>query len=50
MLGKDIMISAGGFLHGHPGGTRAGAKAFRDAAEKRQSAELDAAVAKWGRG
>jgi len=50
MLGKDIMVSAGGFLHGHPGGTRAGAKAFRDAAEKRQSAELDAAVAKWGRG
>jgi len=43
------MVSSGGCLHGHPMGTRAGAKAFRDAAERRNSAELDAAIAAWGR-
>jgi len=48
-LGTDIMISSGGCLHGHPEGTRAGAKAFRDAAERRSSPEYEAAVAKWGK-
>jgi ribulose-bisphosphate carboxylase large chain len=48
-LGPDIMISSGGNLHGHPSGTRAGAKAFRDAAERRSSPEYAAAVAKWGK-
>jgi ribulose-bisphosphate carboxylase large chain len=48
-LGVDIMVSAGGCLHGHPQGTYAGAKAFRDAAEGRSSPEFDAAIAKWGR-
>jgi len=48
-LGADIMVSSGGCLHGHPMGTRAGAKAFRDAAERRNSPELDAAIATWGR-
>jgi ribulose 1,5-bisphosphate carboxylase large subunit-like protein len=47
-LGDGIMVSAGGCLHGHPMGTYAGAKAFRDAAEGRDSPELAAAIAKWG--
>ena len=33
MLGKDIIIQAGGGIHGHPGGTRAGATAMRQAIE-----------------
>ncbi len=31
--GKNVTAQAGGGVHGHPGGTRAGAKAMRDAAE-----------------
>ena len=30
-FGIDSVINAGGGIHGHPGGARAGAKAFRDA-------------------
>lgn len=49
MFGNDIMVSSGGALHGHPQGTHAGAKAFRDAAEGRSSRELDIAIETWGR-
>ena len=30
-LGKDIILAAGGAVHGHPQGSRAGAKSMRDA-------------------
>jgi ribulose-bisphosphate carboxylase large chain len=33
ILGKDIVIQAGGGIHGHPDGTAAGAKAMRQAVE-----------------
>ncbi len=33
ILGKDIVIQAGGGVHGHPNGTRAGATAMRQALE-----------------
>jgi ribulose-bisphosphate carboxylase large chain len=33
ILGKDIVIQAGGGVHGHPDGTRAGARAMRQALE-----------------
>ena len=33
-MGKDIIIQAGGGIHGHPGGTIAGAKAMRAAVER----------------
>ena len=39
-LGKDLVIQAGGGVHGHPNGTTAGAKAMRqavDAVIKRKS-------------
>lgn len=49
LFGYDIMVSSGGAIHGHPMGSLAGAKAFRDAAEGRSSRELDAAIDKWGR-
>ena len=49
-FGVDIMISSGGAIHGHPMGTKAGARAFRQAlgAYEEPTPELDAAVALWG--
>lgn len=57
-LGKDLVIQAGGGIHGHPQGTRAGAIAMRqavDAVMKKQSLknyaksheELKEALGKW---
>jgi len=57
-LGKDLVIQAGGGVHGHPWGTRAGAKAMRqavDAVMKKKTlkeyskthGELKEALAKW---
>jgi ribulose-bisphosphate carboxylase large chain len=31
LLGRDIVIQAGGGVHGHPGGTEAGARALKQA-------------------
>jgi len=55
-FGHDIMMSLGGSLHGHPGGTVSGAKAMRQAFELNQDKNLDSgkfveykeAVKKWG--
>lgn len=58
-LGRDIVVNAGGGIHGHPWGTRAGAKAMRaafDAALKgvsleeyaKRVPELKAALDYWG--
>jgi len=58
-LGNDVMIAAGGAVHGHPMGATAGAKAFRQAIDivvaghsvkesKGQFKELDAAIDAWG--
>ncbi len=58
-LGKDLIIQAGGGVHGHPQGTRAGAQAMRqavDAVMKKQNLksyaktheELREALKKWG--
>lgn len=58
-LGNDIIIAAGGAMHGHPMGAKAGAKAFRQAINvvmneenlkdaKGRYKELDAAFDKWG--
>ncbi len=42
ILGKDIVIQAGGGVHGHPQGTRAGAMAMRQALEaKMQGISLE---------
>ena len=57
-LGKDLVLQAGGGIHGHPSGTRAGAAAMRqavDAVMKKQSLknyaknhiELQEALKKW---
>ena len=59
MLGNDIIIQAGGGIHGHPGGTVAGAKSMRQALDAVMSntdlktyaknhKELKQALEKWG--
>ena len=58
-LGCDIVLQAGGGIHGHPDGTAAGARAFVQAAEAAVAGisakeyakthdELAKAIAKWG--
>ncbi len=57
-LGKDLVIQAGGGVHGHPSGTRAGAKAMRQAVDavmkgkslkeySKTHGELGEALKKW---
>ncbi len=57
LFGNDVIIQAGGGVHGHPDGTKAGAKALRDAIkavtsgvglENFESVELKKALEKWG--
>jgi 2,3-diketo-5-methylthiopentyl-1-phosphate enolase len=49
--GKDVIINAGGGVHGHPQGARAGALAFKQALEGDKNApELAQALALWGNG
>jgi ribulose-bisphosphate carboxylase large chain len=48
LAGTDFMANVGGAIHGHPGGTRDGARAMRQAVDKTFGPEYDAAIAKWG--
>ena len=59
LYGKDIVVQAGGGVHGHPGGTRTGATAMRQAVDARMKGktlreyakthpELEAVVKQWG--
>lgn len=48
LAGIDYMANVGGAMHGHPGGTRAGAAAMRQAIDKTYGSEYDKAIAKWG--
>ncbi|MFH1424210.1 MAG: type III ribulose-bisphosphate carboxylase [archaeon] len=59
-FGKDIVIQAGGGIHGHPGGTLTGARAMRQAVEAvakgktlkeyaKNHIELDTALGKWSK-
>jgi ribulose-bisphosphate carboxylase large chain len=59
ILGKDMVYQFGGGCHGHPNGTRAGAKAIRQATDAvlegyelkeyaEKNAELARAIEKWG--
>ena len=47
-FGNNFIANVGGAIHGHPGGTLAGAKAMRQAIDKTPGAEYDQAIAKWG--
>ncbi len=46
-FGKDIIVQAGGGIHGHPQGTVAGAKAMRQAVEGVNGVELEEALKFW---
>ncbi len=48
-FGNDFMANVGGAIHGHPGGTLAGAKAMRQSIDKTFGPEYDTAIAKWGK-
>jgi 2,3-diketo-5-methylthiopentyl-1-phosphate enolase len=50
-FGRDVIINAGGAIHGHPAGTAAGARAFRQALDRVAGPvppELQAALDRWG--
>ena len=60
-LGTDIILQAGGGIHGHPDGTAAGAKAMRQAVDAfmagvpaieyaKEHYELERALKQWGTG
>ena len=48
LAGNDYLANVGGAVHGHPGGTVAGATAMRQAIDKTYGPEYDEAIAKWG--
>jgi ribulose-bisphosphate carboxylase large chain len=48
LAGQDFMANVGGAIHGHPGGTIAGARAMRQAVDKTYGPEYDQAITKWG--
>jgi ribulose 1,5-bisphosphate carboxylase large subunit-like protein len=48
IAGLDYLANAGGAVHGHPGGTVAGARAMRQAIDRTYGPEYDQAIAKWG--
>lgn len=47
-FGVDFLANVGGAIHGHPGGTLAGAKAMRQAIDKTPGPEFKTAIDKWG--
>jgi ribulose-bisphosphate carboxylase large chain len=48
LVGNDFLANAGGAVHGHPGGTVAGARAMRQAIDKTPGEEYRVAIDKWG--
>lgn len=48
MVGIDYLANAGGSVHGHPGGTVAGARAMRQAVDKDHGQDYNIAIEKWG--
>jgi ribulose-bisphosphate carboxylase large chain len=49
IAGVDYLANAGGAVHGHPGGTLAGARAMRQAVDKNYGTEYHQAISKWGK-
>ena len=47
-FGVDYMANVGGAIHGHPGGSLAGAKAMRQSIDNDFGEEYHAAIQKWG--
>lgn len=49
IVGPNYMANVGGAIHGHPGGTTAGAKAMRQSIDKTGGKEFSEAIDKWGK-
>lgn len=49
IAGIDYLANAGGAIHGHPGGTKSGARAMRQAVDNERGDEFYAAIKKWGK-
>ena len=47
--GDDCMLNVGGAIHGHPGGSYAGALAMRQAIDGTYGEEYDQAISLWGK-
>lgn len=47
-FGYDYMANVGGAIHGHPGGSKSGAKAMRQSIDKTYGLEYEQAIEKWG--
>lgn len=47
-VGMDYMANVGGCIHGHPDGTKSGAKAMRQSIDKEYKKEYHDAIQKWG--
>jgi len=47
-FGNNFIANVGGAIHGHPGGTLAGAKAMRQSVDRTGGTEYEQAIAKWG--
>ena len=47
-FGNDFMANCGGAIHGHPGGTKRGALAMKQAIDKTFGNEYEEAIQKWG--
>jgi ribulose-bisphosphate carboxylase large chain len=48
-FGNDYMANVGGAIHGHPGGSKAGAKAMRQSIDNNHGLEYHQAIEKWGK-
>jgi ribulose-bisphosphate carboxylase large chain len=48
LVGMDYLANSGGAVHGHPGGTVAGASDMRQAIDKNYGPEYHQAITKWG--
>jgi ribulose-bisphosphate carboxylase large chain len=47
-FGVDYMANVGGAIHGHPGGSMAGASAMRQSIDKEYGDDYFTAIEKWG--
>jgi ribulose 1,5-bisphosphate carboxylase large subunit-like protein len=47
-FGNDFIVNVGGAIHGHPAGTKSGARAMRQAIDDIHEDEYQVAISKWG--
>ena len=47
-FGINYMANVGGAIHGHPGGSKSGSMAMRQAIDRNYGVEYEQAIQKWG--